>query len=144
MHIFIAGVMQGNRLDHEIDDQDYRVRIGDALKGAFPDARITDPWAMNLGSVHYDADRARRTFVDMTVRAGEADLLIAYLPTLSMGTAMEMWQAFQSGTYIIAITPYVHHWAIRFTADEVLPDLESLLDKIRSGELTRMIEAGQG
>ncbi len=143
MHIFIAGVMQGNRLDHEIDDQHYRVRISEALKDSLPDAQITDPWALNPHSVHYDADRARRTFLDMTGQAGEADLLIAYLPTLSMGTAMEMWQAYQSGTYIIAVTPFVHHWAIRFTADEVLPDLETLLNKIHSGDLTRIIENRQ-
>jgi hypothetical protein len=71
--------------------------------------------------------------------AGEADLLIAYLPTVSMGTAMEMWQAFQSKTYIVAVTPHVHQWAIRFTADEVLPDLESLIAKIQDGHFSRVI-----
>ena len=140
MHVFIAGVMQGARLDHQIDDQDYRMRISNALKEYVPDVQITDPWALNPGSVYYDAARARRTFLDMTVLAGKADLLIAYLPTVSMGTAMEMWQAFQSGTYIVAATPHVHHWAIRFTADEVVPDLESLLDKIRDGHLLRILE----
>lgn len=80
----------------------------------------------------------------MTVLAGEADLLIAYLPTPSMGTAMEMWQAYQAGTYIIAVTPFVHHWAIRFTANEVVPDLETLIDRIRDGHLLNDIEARHG
>lgn len=143
MHVFIAGVMQGARLDDQISDQDYRLRISEALKNCMPDVRISDPWALNPGSVNYDAVKARSTFLEMTALAGEADLLIAYLPTISMGTAMEMWQAFQSNAYIVAVTPYVHHWAIRFTADEVLPDLDTLLDKIQDGHFSRIIESRQ-
>jgi hypothetical protein len=139
MHVFIAGVMQGARLDEQINDQGYRVRISEALQTHLPNIHIIDPWALNPGSVNYDEARARRTFLDMTSLAGEADLLIAYLPTVSMGTAMEMWQAFQSKTYIVAVTPHVHQWAIRFTADEVLPDLESLIAKIQDGHFSRVI-----
>ena len=139
MHVFIAGVMQGARLDHQIDDQNYRVRIADALKDHIPDVQISDPWAINPGSVDYDPARARSVFLNMTTLAGEADLLIAYLPTVSMGTAMEMWQAHQSETYIIAVTQRVHHWAIRFTADEILPDIETLLAKIENGSFSRLL-----
>lgn len=127
-------------MDNQISDQDYRLRISNALKKNIPDVRISDPWALNPGSVDYDLVKARQTFLEMTALAGEADLLIAYLPTVSMGTAMEMWQAFRSNTYIVAVTPHVHHWAIRFTADEVLPDLESLLDKIQDGHFSRICD----
>jgi len=144
MHVFIAGVMQGARLDDQVDDQNYRVRITEALKTHLPDIKVSDPWALNPGSVDYDEARARRTFLEMTTLAGEADLLIAYLPSVSMGTAMEMWQAYQSNTYIVAITPHVHQWAIRFTADEVLPDLESLLANIQDGHLWRRLQTQQG
>lgn len=139
MHIFLAGVMQGARLDDQIHEQDYRVLITEALRTHFPQATITDPWALNPHSVSYDEGRARDTFLTMTAKAGEADLLIAYLPIVSMGTAMEMWQAYLSNTYIIAITPHVHHWAIRFTANEVLPDLESFLSLVESGYLERVL-----
>jgi len=138
MHVFIAGVMQGARLDDQITDQNYRLLIRDALKENIPDVQISDPWALNPDSVNYDPVRARRTFLEMTALAGEADLLIAYLPTLSMGTAMEMWQAFRSNTYIIAVTPHIHHWAIRFTANEVLPDLESLIRNIQAGHYVQI------
>jgi hypothetical protein len=75
----------------------------------------------------------------MTHKASEADLLIAYLPLPSMGTAMEMWQAFQANTYIIAITPFAHHWAIRFTANEILPDLDSLFRLLENGRFQQEI-----
>ncbi len=139
MHIFLAGVMQGARLDNQIHAQDYRVQITEALHNRFPEAQITDPWALNPNSVEYDEPLARQTFLSMTAKAGEADLLIAYLPTVSMGTAMEMWQAFQSNTYIVAITPHVHHWAIRFTANEVLPDLQSFLTLLENGHLEQVV-----
>lgn len=140
-HVFLAGVMQGARLDRDIHAQDYRVRITEALCNCMEDVTIVDPWAQNPNSVEYDEERARETFLTMTALAGEADLLIAYLPTVSMGTAMEMWQAYQAGAYIIAITPYVHHWAIRFTANEILPDLETLLEEIENGRIRRILDA---
>lgn len=136
LHVFIAGVMQASRLDNQIESQTYRERITQALQKQIPEVKIIDPWALNPGSVHYDDDQARRTFLTMTRRAGEADLLVAYLPTLSMGTAMEMWQAYQAGAYIVAITPYVHHWAIRFTTNEILPDLDSFLALVENGRFT--------
>ena len=35
MHVFIAGVMQGARLDNQIDDQNYRVRRCRGFTGPF-------------------------------------------------------------------------------------------------------------
>ena len=140
MHVFIAGVMQGSRLDDQADDQSYRVQIAEALQTHLPDAHISDPWALNPGSVYFDESKARQTFMDMTALAGTADLLIAYLPTVSMGTAMEMWQAYQTGTYIVAVTPHKHQWAIRFTADEIVPDLDSLFAKIEDGTFSRILQ----
>ncbi len=140
MHVFIAGVMQSDRQDTQIDSQDYRVRIAEALHAHIPNVTVTDPWALNPDSVNYDADTARHTFLTMTKLAGKADVLVAYLPRVSMGTAMEMWEAFQSGVYIIAITPFIHHWAVRFTANEILPDLETLISQIQNGHFAQLKE----
>ncbi len=139
MRIFIAGVMQGTRLDDQIDSQTYREQIAAALQSHIPDAAIMDPWALNPNSVTYDEERARRTFLTMTREAAKADLLIAYLPRPSMGTAMEMWEAFNAGLYIIAVTPLIHHWAVRFTANEILPDLETLLADIENGRISQIL-----
>jgi hypothetical protein len=141
MHVFIAGVMQGIRHDDQIDDQHDRVHIGEALNQHIPGIRITDPWALNPNSVNYDPDQARQTFLTMTKEAGRADLLIAYLPVPSMGTAMEMWEAFQAQTYIIAVTPLIHHWAVRFTANEIIPDLDGLMMDIENGRIPQLIHS---
>lgn len=139
MRVFIAGIMQGDRQDHDIGSQDYRLQITQALQTHLPHVEIIDPWALNPGSIHYDDERARHTFLNMTRLARQANLLIAYIPQPSMGTAMEMWEAYQANAYIIAITPLRHHWAIRFTANEVLPDLDTLLADIENGRIGQIL-----
>lgn len=141
MHIFIAGVMQGSRLDEEIDEQDYRLRISEALRAHLPEAQVTDPWLLHPDSPSYDTKQARATFLENTALAGEADVLIAYLPHASMGTAIELWTAYHNHTYVVAVTPMDHNWVVRITADRVLPDLDSLLRYIESGQLREQLAA---
>jgi len=140
MQVFIAGIMQGTRLDDQIDSQSYRLQISAALQTHIPGVSILDPWALNPNSVSYDEEKARHTFLTMTREAAKADLMIAYLPHPSMGTAMEMWEAFNAGLYIIAVTPLVHHWAVRFTANEIVPDLETLLADIANGRIAQILQ----
>ena len=56
MKVFIGGIMQGQRQDDQIDNQAYRTRITEAFQKYAPEIGIIDPWALNPGSVHYDAD----------------------------------------------------------------------------------------
>lgn len=135
MQVFIAGVMQGSRTDRLIDEQDYRQLIATALENHVPNVVIVDPFQLNPDSVDYDGDKASETFKTNTALAAEADLLIAYLPTASMGTAIEMWTAFRANRYIVVVSPLKHNWAIQVTADEVLPDLDSLISAIEDGRL---------
>ena len=86
MHVFIAGIMQGSRHDHLIDSQDYRDRISKALQAQVPGVKISDPFALHPGSVDYGPELVRETFESLTSLAGEADVLIAFLPKASMGT----------------------------------------------------------
>ena len=141
MKVFIGGVMQGSRQDDQIDSQVYRVRIAEAFQQYAPEISVIDPWALNPNSVNYEDGLARDTFLSMTRKVKEADLMIAYLPQVSMGTAMEMWEAYNAGIYIVAVTPYLHHWAVRFTASEILPDLDALLTEIENGRLPQLIHA---
>ena len=141
MKIFISGVMQGQRLDNQIGSQSYRTRITEALQTHLPSAEVLDPWAMNPNSVDYDDEQARNTFHDLVHLAGTADLLLAYIPHMSMGSAMEMWEANQAGVYTITVTPHKHHWAIKYTSDEVLPDLEALLAMIENGRFQSELPA---
>lgn len=133
MKVFIAGIMQGSRTDRQIDGQDYRDCIASALEQHVPDVQIIDPFQLNPDSVDYDGERSKKTFLVNTAMAAEADVLIAFLPTASMGTAIEMWTAFTADKYIVVVSPLVHNWVIKVTADEILPDLDSLISTIENG-----------
>jgi len=133
MEVFIAGIMQGSREDHLIVDQDYRTLITKTLAENIKGVSIVDPWILEPDSVNYDREKARRTFLTNTKLAAKADVLIAYLPQASMGTAIEMWTAFEARVPIISVSSLKHNWVIGVTSDLTLPDLESLLDYIKSG-----------
>jgi nucleoside 2-deoxyribosyltransferase len=139
MHVFLAGVMQGSRLDDEIDAQDYRQHISMLLRSHIPDVQIIDPHALHPDSVAYDLEATRQTFMTNTAMVHDADALIAYLPHASMGTAIEIWTAYHAKKPIVAVTPLEHNWVVRITADKVLPDLDSLRDYISSGAFARLV-----
>ena len=131
--IFLSGIMQAIREDDQIEDQHYRVQLRDAFEACMANVQITDPWAENPDSVNYGEEKARHTFLSLVRRASEVDLLVTYLPVASMGSAMEMWQAFENDVYVIAISPMKHHWAVRFASHEVFEDLESFLSLLENG-----------
>lgn len=133
MRFFLAGVMQASRLDHLIDSQDYRQFLTQALRQHVPNVEIVDPFATDPNSVHYDEETARKTFLTNTRKAETVDVLIAYLPKASIGTAMEMWHAYEAGAYIVTVSPMRHNWGIKFTSNEVYPDLDSLVAALQNG-----------
>ncbi|MCA9939597.1 MAG: hypothetical protein KC418_13200 [Anaerolineales bacterium] len=141
MRVFIAGIMQGSRQENDLDSQSYRARITQALITHLPAAEIVDPLALHPNSLSYNDTQVRTTFQDMTRLAGQADLVIAYVPQASMGTAIEMWTAHNAGKPILVVTPLLHNWVVKYCASHILPDLESLLAFIENGSLTRLVDA---
>jgi hypothetical protein len=140
LKVFIGGIMQGSRKDRYIDDQDYRQVIAEAILEVHPGAEIVDPNEIHPDGVEYDDETARRTLLELFGLAGRADLLVAYAPQASMGTAIEMWQAFQSGAPLITISPMTANWVVRHLSTVVLPDLEAFRVWLAGGGLDKLAE----
>ena len=140
MKVFIGGIMQGSRLDHDIDDQDYRRLIAEAILEVRPRVEIIDPNEIHPTGTEYDDETARRTLLDLFELAGQADLLVAYAPQASMGTAIEMWQAYQSGAPLITISPMAANWVVRHLSSVVVPDLEAFRAWLAGGGLDKLAE----
>lgn len=83
----------------------------------------------------YDYETGRQTFLDLTNRASEADILVAYLPEASMGTAIEMWQAYGAGARVLAISPMIDNWVIKFLSDRVFGTMEEFEEFIANDGL---------
>jgi len=140
MKIFIAGIMQGSLKGHGIQGQDYRQIISEAVKAKHPEAEIVDPFSLFPDSVTYDDERAKKTLFAMGKEAGSSDIVIAYLPKASMGTALEMIRAHDNGKTIISISPMETNWFIRSFSKKIFPSLDELTAWISDGNLAELID----
>ena len=141
MKIFIAGIMQGSIQGHGILEQDYRQAIREELEINHPEAEIVDPFSLFPDSVTYDHQRAKQVLFEMAAEAGSSDILIAYLPKASMGTALEMMRAYENGKAIISISPMEKNWFIRAISTKIFPSLDEFSGWVRQTDLAELIDA---
>jgi len=135
MRVFIAGVMQGSKKGKGITSQDYRQIIRDAIHKEHPDAEVVDPFSLFPDSPEYGDERARQVLLEMANQAGNSDIVIAFLPIASMGTALEMIRAYDNGKIVISISPMAENWVVRSLSQHVFPTIEMFLDWVNNGGL---------
>jgi hypothetical protein len=144
MKVFIAGIMQGSKKGKGIHEQDYRRTIRDAILARYPEAEVVDPFSLFPDSVDYDDGRAKEVLFAMAAEAGSSDILIAYLPSASMGTALEMISAHEAGKLVISITPMEKNWFILAYSAETLPSLDAFYDWMARVDLEELIAISRG
>jgi len=136
MRVFIAGIMQGSRTDREMDAQDYRHEIAQALRRHIPGVEVIDPLELHPDSVSYGPEQAKQTLLELAALAGQADVLVAYVPSASMGTAIEMWCAHREGVRVYTISPLADNWVVRSLSERVFPDMATFVTFVANGGLT--------
>ncbi len=141
MRIFIAGIMQGSRRDSGVDDQGYRQRITQAIRAHLPQADILDPWALHPDSPNYDYERGKQVYLSLNELAARTDVLIAFVPQASMGTAIEIWQAYQSHARIFTISPQAENWVVKFLSNRVFATLDEFIQFVERGEFEKAVMA---
>ena len=139
MRFFLAGIMQGSHTEAVVHEQDYRERICRLLESHFPEADVYDPRANHADSISYDDGQGRRVFFRHNAMCREVDVLVAFVPEASMGTAIEMWEAYQHGAAVIAVSPMIHNWAVKFLSHAIYPGLEELEADLAGGRLAERI-----
>ena len=139
---FLAGIIQGSIAESRIHSQDYRAAIQEAIRRAVPGASVYCPVTEYPNSLSYDQAKGRRVFFGLMERAAATDVLVAFLPEASMGTAIEMWQAYHAGKVVLAVTDLGINWAVRFLADRIFPDFEAL-EAFLGGEEFRALLAAK-
>jgi len=131
--IFIAGIIQGSRKGKVLHNQDYRKDLKRILNNYFPEARIIDPVAVHPESVYYTYETGKKVFHNSIKEALSSDLVIAYLPEASMGTAIEMWECHRKKVPVWTISPLWENWVVKFLSKKVfssLNDFESYLKRM--------------
>lgn len=142
MRIFLAGIMQGSHVAALVHDQSYRERFREAVEARWPEAEVYDPHANHANSIAYGVEEARKVFVGHVEMCQQFDLLVAYVPEASMGTAIEMWEAHRHGRVVVTITPLVHNWVVQLTSRAVYRDFDSFLHALDAGEIDSLFEPG--
>ena len=140
MRLFLAGIMQGSHLGQVIHNQDYRQRLKQLLAEHLPECDVYDPLADHANSLAYDDRRGREVFFHHNQLAGEVDVLLAFVPEASMGTAIEMWEAYRQGRVVITISPLAFNWAVRFLSHQVYANFEQFAAAISDGSFARHLE----
>ncbi len=143
MRFFLAGIMQGSHVGSVLHNQSYRARIQQLLKAHFPLAEIYDPLADHAGSLEYDDQTGRDVFFHHNRLCGTVDVVLAFVPEASMGTAIEMWEAHRHGRLVITISPLKHNWAVKFLSHAVFADLEEFEAALRGGDVARIVQGEQ-
>jgi len=132
--IFIAGIIQGSKKGKVLHNQDYRKDLKRILSKHFPKARIIDPVAVHPESVYYTFETGKKVFHNSIKQALASDLVIAYLPEASMGTAIEMWECHKKKIPVWTISALKENWVVKFLSKKVFSstkELESYLEKGR-------------
>jgi hypothetical protein len=132
MRIFIGGVMQASIPGKGIVSQDYRRQIAGAILARWPDVEIIDPFEQHPASVEYDDARAKETLFASLSYAAASDLVIAYVPTASMGTALEMFVAHERNVPVVTITPLAENWVVRALSARVHTSLDDFVAAVQS------------
>jgi len=128
---FLAGIIQGSSRSRGLSDQSYRGRLAGILRKTFPHADIISPFDLHPNSIDYDLEKGKKTFQEMVSKAKCSDVLIAYLPEASLGTAIEMWESFRSGVTIWTISPMKENWVVRFFSHRVFSSLSEFETYVR-------------
>ena len=140
MNFFIAGIMQGSLIDPKLHTQNYRTLLSQWITDAFTEAKVYDPLTGHNDSIDYDDTTGKRTFYHHNHMCGhEIDILIAFAPEASMGTAIEMWEAYRNRKIVITISPMAHNWVIRFCSHLVLDSLESFQTALQDLSIHQII-----
>jgi hypothetical protein len=144
MNVFLAGIIQGSLVETDIHDQDWRAPITDALARHVPGAEIYCHYSAHPDSITYGLPRIRETFQEGLDRAVASDLLIAFCPSASMGTAIEMYEAYRAGSAVLTVTPMGANWVVRCYSDRIFATVEQLEAFLASGELETVLAEASG
>jgi len=130
MRVFICGIIQGSHAERAIHEQTYREQLRTLVEKELPGAQVYCPVSLHPESLSYDDTKAFQVLEESIRAARQSDILVAYLPEASMGSAIEMWEAKKAGAKVIAVTGLKHNWVVRYTADVIVENLAQLSEVV--------------
>lgn len=140
IRIFLAGIIQGSKVEATIHGQDWRGDLKRVIARHLPGAQVHCQYSLHPNSITYDLPDIRRTIEEGNRIAAESDVLVAFIPSASMGTAIEMYEAHRAGAKVLSITPLAANWVIRAYSHRIFPDAPSFEDFLEKGGLQALLK----
>jgi len=139
MNVFLAGIIQGSLSEATIHDQDWRTPIKRILAEHHPEAEVYCHYSVHPNSITYDLPEIKETLADGFQRSADCDLMIAYVPSASMGTAIEIYEAHRNNAIVLTISPMAPNWVLRAYSDEIFADIPAFETFIANGGLNALL-----
>jgi hypothetical protein len=140
MKIFFAGIIQGSKQGEQVHSQSYRDEVKSYILSHHPDWEVFDPVDGHEESVYYDDDQAREVFFGHLDIVQSCDLLIAFLPEASMGTAIEMLEAYNHDIPILTISPMTSNWVIRLLSYRNFETVDEFAKFVKDDDIAGVID----
>lgn len=137
---FLAGIIQGSKQNLDVHDQSYRDEIKDVIVRNIPNSRIFCPVENHPESPSYNDETAKEIFLTHLEKVKESQCLIVYLPEASMGSSIEMWEAYHHRVPVVTITPMGTNWVVRILSDKVVADIQHFDQFVESGDLKKLLQ----
>lgn len=137
---YISGMMQGSQNGLRIHDQRYRIEIKTAIKTFFPESKIVCPFEIFSSRKNIFSKNIEKEFTKMVELAGQADVVISFIPEASMGSAVEIWTAHNKGRIVIAISKMKNNWLLISGADIIIPSIKALYNLFKNGWLEKKLQ----
>lgn len=71
-----------------------------------------------------DTEQIRKIFETNVERARQSDVVVAYIPSASMGTGLEIENAYKNGKIVYTVSPLTSNWVIRLYSTKVFNTIE--------------------
>lgn len=143
MKIFLAGIIQGSLVEEDIHKQDWRDPIRELIDKYIPNAEIYCHFSQHPNSIEYSGDKIRETFDQGVQACIDADLVIAYLPSASMGTAIEIYEAYRNKTTVLTISKMFANWVVKLYSHAVVADFAELEEFLKAGKLEKLMQTSR-
>jgi len=139
MKVYLSGIVHGSESSHDIHNQAYREQIKNALSAKYKNVTVFSPVDKDGPKEIEDHGEAEKKFFEMIQQALMSDLIIAYLPAASMGSAIEIWEAYKNSKPVVIISPLKQNWTVRFLSTVVCKDLGEFEAYVASGKLDDLV-----
>lgn len=135
MKYFISGVMQGSSTSETtkktLNDQNYRETLKTILKKYDKSCEIHDPYDKPKEYLkdqeHLFSDNKFITdlFEEILFEMRKCDVIVSYLPQASMGSSIELWEAYKLKKEVYVITEMTQNWVTRICSNQMFESIES-------------------